>query len=262
MRELRRTRTPGRIVKRNYALRLRCAGCQRFLFGDVGRYRHPAPTCDPFSPGRLTRVGAKRRATTARRGHSYPQDWYEAAVGLLLAEVGSVDDAPSPRSSAATTIGRRGSMSAALARLGREREEASQACRSRATDGLAGEMAHLDAEERAAREPTETSATHPIRGRRLPAFAAIALGGLGARRKPGTGGRALRPPDVLGFERIEYELTPDAIELGLDAALPAIFELEGKIVGLVGARGFEPPTSSSRTMRATKLRHAPTEMPV
>ena len=28
---------------------------------------------------------------------------------------------------------------------------------------------------------------------------------------------------------------------------------------LVGARGFEPPTSSSRTMRATKLRHAPTE---
>ena len=29
--------------------------------------------------------------------------------------------------------------------------------------------------------------------------------------------------------------------------------------GLVGARGFEPPTSSSRTMRATKLRHAPTE---
>ena len=32
-------------------------------------------------------------------------------------------------------------------------------------------------------------------------------------------------------------------------------------VGMVGARGFEPPTSSSRTMRATKLRHAPTEVP-
>ena len=30
-------------------------------------------------------------------------------------------------------------------------------------------------------------------------------------------------------------------------------------VGMVGARGFEPPTSSSRTMRATRLRHAPTE---
>jgi hypothetical protein len=31
---------------------------------------------------------------------------------------------------------------------------------------------------------------------------------------------------------------------------------------MVGARGFEPPTSSSRTMRATKLRHAPTERPL
>ena len=29
---------------------------------------------------------------------------------------------------------------------------------------------------------------------------------------------------------------------------------------MVGARGFEPPTSSSRTMRATRLRHAPTEV--
>ena len=34
------------------------------------------------------------------------------------------------------------------------------------------------------------------------------------------------------------------------------------VMGMVGARGFEPPTSSSRTMRATKLRHAPTECPL
>ena len=31
---------------------------------------------------------------------------------------------------------------------------------------------------------------------------------------------------------------------------------------LVGARGFEPPTSSSRTTRATKLRYAPTDPPL
>jgi len=31
--------------------------------------------------------------------------------------------------------------------------------------------------------------------------------------------------DVLGFERMEYELTPEAIELGLGAALPAVFEI-------------------------------------
>jgi hypothetical protein len=36
---------------------------------------------------------------------------------------------------------------------------------------------------------------------------------------------------------------------------------EFEIEQMVGARGFEPPTSSSRTMRATKLRHAPTECP-
>ena len=35
--------------------------------------------------------------------------------------------------------------------------------------------------------------------------------------------------DVLGFQRMEYELTPDAIELGLDAALPAVYELRNQI---------------------------------
>ena len=45
----------------------------------------------------------------------------------------------------------------------------------------------------------------------------------------------------------------------MDAAIPSVFELGPEEVSLVGARGFEPPTSSSRTMRATKLRHAPTE---
>jgi hypothetical protein len=35
--------------------------------------------------------------------------------------------------------------------------------------------------------------------------------------------------DVLGFERMEYELTSDAIGLGLDGALPATFELGDQI---------------------------------
>ncbi len=35
--------------------------------------------------------------------------------------------------------------------------------------------------------------------------------------------------EVMGFERLEYKLTPDAIELGPDAALPAVFELSGTI---------------------------------
>jgi len=35
--------------------------------------------------------------------------------------------------------------------------------------------------------------------------------------------------DVLGFERLEYELTPDAIDLGLDAALPPVLDLRSQI---------------------------------
>jgi hypothetical protein len=50
--------------------------------------------------------------------------------------------------------------------------------------------------------------------------------------------------DVMGFERLEYELTADAIELGLDAALPAMFELTGTI-GEFG-RGERDCTSHNR----------------
>lgn len=48
MRERRQTRAPGRIVKRDYGRRLACAGCGRLLYGDMGRYRHPSPTCQAF----------------------------------------------------------------------------------------------------------------------------------------------------------------------------------------------------------------------
>ena len=60
-----------------------------------------------------------------------------------------------------------------------------------------------------------------------------------------------------GYQKMTYAPTPDAVQLGLDIALPATFTFEER--GLVGARGFEPPTSASRTLRAAKLRHAPTE---
>ena len=47
---------------------------------------------------------------------------------------------------------------------------------------------------------------------------------------------------------------------GLTASYPLLFEdLMSKLMGLliVGVAGFEPTTSSSRTKRATKLRHTP-----
>ena len=58
-----------------------------------------------------------------------------------------------------------------------------------------------------------------------------------------------------------FTLTAQARARGWDAAFGAGV-VRVKKVSLVGARGFEPPTSSSRTMRATKLRHAPTECPL
>ena len=82
MRAMRRTRTPGRTLKRNYPLRLRCAGCGRYLYGDTGRYRHPAPTCEAFIAATPT---IRRRYANDHdkrvQGHSYPQSWYEDAIG-------------------------------------------------------------------------------------------------------------------------------------------------------------------------------------
>jgi hypothetical protein len=35
--------------------------------------------------------------------------------------------------------------------------------------------------------------------------------------------------EVMGFEQMSYEPTPDAIELGLNAALPPVYELRASI---------------------------------
>ncbi len=227
MRERRRTRTPGRIVKRQYALRLRCSGCHRFLYGDVGRYRHPAPTCEAFiaaTPDARQRYskGDDRR----KGGHSYPKGWYEDAIGALLAEVRSLDDFT------ITEVVRRYHDRpaqidrASLARIGHEREEAGRRL-SKNRDVLAWqrEMAQLDAEEQVARgavEPDRLSAAEVVAYlRSLPSLWADS--GPDARQVLATA--LFARTDVTGFERLEYALTPDAIELGLGDALPAVFEI-------------------------------------
>ena len=62
--------------------------------------------------------------------------------------------------------------------------------------------------------------------------------------------------EASGFRELKVHLTEKARAHALAAAVPEQFTAS---VVMVGARGFEPPTSSSRTMRAAKLRHAPTE---
>ena len=46
-----------------------------------------------------------------------------------------------------------------------------------------------------------------------------------------------------GFERLEYELTADAIDLGLDAALPALMELGRQIPEFGRGERGSPSTS-------------------
>jgi len=246
-RERRRTRMPGRIVKRNYALRLRCAGCARYLFGDIGRYRHPAPTCEEFRTARPV-VPRRRRPTPDNRikGHSYPQAWYEDAIGELLAEIGQVDDVTITEVVRLHGEYRPRADELTLARIERARDGAAhQLARTRDLLAWQATMARLDAEEALAREPVESRRLTPPEIvdylRSLPALWADS----GPSGRQALVGAIFARTDVLGFERLEYELTPDAIELGLDAALPAVFELGSQIGGFGrGERG-----SPSRTQR-------------
>ncbi len=62
------------------------------------------------------------------------------------------------------------------------------------------------------------------------------------------------PVDLRSYLRVER---PQGV-LAIDAKTPRPLEAVGSnIVPLVGLTGFEPAASSSRTTRATKLRHSP-----
>ena len=156
-RERRRTREPGRILKRGYALRLRCSGCGRSLYGDVGPYRHPGPTCLPFRAA--TPVDLRRRSGEPDRrtkGHSYPQVWYEGAVAAILDRIGRVDDLAitevvrlhgeyEPRADGLS-----------LARIKRAREDASRRlAETRDVEAWQAAMTRLYAEEADVRQPTD-----------------------------------------------------------------------------------------------------------
>ena len=113
-----------------------------------------------------------------------------------------------------------------LARIKRAREDAAHRLTvTRDLTSWQATMGQLDAEEALLRLPTER--------RRLTTPEIVdylrSLQTLWADAGP-DGRQALVVSifarlDVLGFERLEYELTPDAIDLGLDAALPATMEL-------------------------------------
>jgi hypothetical protein len=135
-----------------------------------------------------------------------------------------------------------------LARIGREREGAGRRlAKTRDVSAWQREMAQLDAEEQAAREPVE--AARLSSGEVVDYLRSLPV--LWAETGP-DGRQALATvifarTDVVGFERLEYELTPDAIELGLDAALPAVFELSCTICEFGG--GERTRASATRQIR-------------
>ena len=139
---------------------------RKYLFGDVGRYRHPPPTCEGFLAAkpvvRCRRARNREGIDTRIKGHSYPQEWYEDAVGELLGKVGELDE------EAMTEIVRLYSEGLAkpdeltLARIEREREEASQRlAKTRDVAAWQATMARLDAEQQVARQPRQQQRMAP-----------------------------------------------------------------------------------------------------
>ena len=110
----------------------------------------------------------------------------------------------------------------ALARIERQREEASQRlAKTRDIGAWQATMLRLDAEAEVARQPREDRRLAPAEVvaylRSLPAMWADS--GPEGRRALATA--LFAKIEVEGYQRMEYELTPEAIELGLSGALPA-----------------------------------------
>ena len=259
-RSRRRTRTPGRVVRRKYALKVRCASCGRYLYGDTGRYRHPTPVCEGFRTAKPEIAVSVRGRHSTFDGHSYPQRWYEGLAGLLLARAGAFDE---PTIAAVLARHADGEMlidHAELARIARDRDEATRDLqRDRNVIRWQARMAQLDAAEALASRPANPDTLTEAEIREFLADLPRLWAEADDDARQQLAGTLFAAFDAKGFQSIEYAWTPAAVNRGLSEAVPAILEIGPDELSLVGARGFEPPTSSSRTMRATKLRHAPTE---
>ncbi len=115
-------------------------------------------------------------------------------------------------------------------RIERDRDELGRRlARSRDVAAWQSAMARLDGEEQLAREPVQT-------GRLTPPEVVACLRSLPALwADSGPDGRQalalalFAGTDVIGFEQMSYQLTPEAIELGLNAALPPVYELKASI---------------------------------
>ena len=195
---------------------LRCAACGRRLTGDTGYYRHRDP-CPEFLAAQPALPLMRGRHAT---GRGYPMNWYEDTVGDLLGQASlgadvvakvvaelQQDAAPDPL---------------LLARVRRERSTATLRLeRDRDVEAWQETMRRLDAEEAAASSAMQEAipADQVVDYlRNLPETWRRAAGGRGRRMVAQS---LFTGVQALGFREIEFELTRNAVALGLAAALPA-----------------------------------------
>ena len=248
-------RHPGRSTRwRTYALSmLYCAACGRHLIGQQNRYRHNFP-CPRWLAAKAPAQRAFRHATDHRnKGVSYPADAFE---GIVRQALGHVSANAGLASAVIEGLGSdaAGPDPATITRIERDRESAmTRYRRDRDAVALEATMRRLDQDEA---EAQVTQADLPTA-----AEAVEYLGNLPQlwEEAEGSGRRLLAEAlfdriDVLGAGKVHLHPSASARAQGWAEAWDG-----ARLVVMVGARGFEPPTSSSRTMRATKLRHAPTE---
>ncbi len=253
VRATRRTRD-GRpaVVRRPYALTmLHCAGCGRHLIGDTGRYRHPDP-CEAFT---AVRREPRKRSRGQRSGCPATPTGCDRVRG---------DRPRRPRRRVAgrrpDRRGRRGHAGAGARPPGARPHRPGAGRRPGALPARPGPARPRGDDGRArrtgSRGPRPPAGARALRrrGRGLPAGPAAPVGrsaGLEARarRVAVRAGGGPGAADGCTWSR-RRPRSPRA----------SWRRSRAHLLVMVGARGFEPPTSSSRTMRATKLRHAPTEV--
>ena len=163
-------------------------------------------------------------------------------MGRILAEIGRVDDATISEVVRLHDAYRPRADELTLARIARAGDDGGrQLSMTRDVAAWQATMARLDAEERIARKPVETRRLTPPEivdyTRSLPRLWADA----GPDGRQAMVVAIFAKLDVLAFQRLEFDLTADAVDLGLDATLPPVIELQARSVSLVGARGLAPP---------------------
>ena len=126
-----------------------------------------------------------------------------------------------------------------LARIEREREDASQRlAKTRDVAAWQATMARLDAEQPVAKQPRQQQRMAPDEVveylRSLPTL----WNDAGPEGRQALASALFTKLEVEGYTKMRYELTPDAVTLGLGAALPAQTETDGHTGGFGrGERG-------------------------